>query len=75
MNYLSDTKSSLEPNHVQGHSTAVSQTQEGQYLCPECGKTFSSKEVAEKHLHQIHWEHLRTVHGEYHEDTGETHQK
>lgn len=62
---MSNVESS-EPKHIEGHSTSVSQNQQGQFLCPECGKTFASKDLAEKHLHQEHWQHLRAVHGEYH---------
>ncbi len=55
-----------EPIHVEGHSTEV--TQQGtEYMCPECGKTFPIKDEAERHLHGIHRQHLRTVHGEFHD--------
>ncbi len=54
-----------EPKHTAGHSTAVAQEREGEFMCPECGKTFNDKENAEKHLHETHAEHLRAVHGEF----------
>ena len=53
-----------EPKHTQGHSTVVAQGKSGEFMCPECGKTFSGKDEAEKHLHSEHFEHLRSVHGE-----------
>jgi len=54
------------PKHTPGHSTAVTQQKQGEFMCPECGKTFDSKDTAEGHLHSEHMEHLRTVHGEHH---------
>jgi hypothetical protein len=65
-----------EPLHVQGHRTSVIQRKEGDYMCPECSKTFDNKDRAEEHLHSEHFEHLRTVHGEFHsKDTNQQHQK
>lgn len=58
--------STSEPKHTQGHSTNITDTKENEYMCPECGKTFDTKEVAEQHLHSRHTEHLRLMHGEYH---------
>ena len=55
-----------EPKHVQGHSTAVIKVNENLYMCPECGITFTLQEAAELHLHHVHLNHLRRVHGEYH---------
>ncbi|MGE5556057.1 MAG: hypothetical protein ACM3UY_07345 [Methanocella sp.] len=63
---MSTSNVSQEPNHTQGHSTAINQLQSGEFLCPECGKTFDIKDAAEKHLHTVHLKHLRTMHSEYH---------
>jgi hypothetical protein len=62
-----------EPIHSEGHSTEV--TQMGtEYMCPECGKKFSVKDEAVRHLHGVHIKHLRQVHGEYHDkDVGGMH--
>ncbi len=63
------------PKHTHGHSTAVTQASHGEFMCPECGKTFDSKNTAEGHLHSEHIEHLRSVHGEIHgKDTDTTHE-
>jgi predicted RNA-binding Zn-ribbon protein involved in translation (DUF1610 family) len=56
-----------EPSHTEGHSTEIAQTGT-QYMCPECGRKFTIKDEATKHLHGVHMKHLRTVHGEYHEE-------
>lgn len=64
-----------EPKHKQGHSIVVSKQKNGDFMCPECGKTFEEKEPAETHLHSEHLEHLRTVHHETHgRDTDKKHQ-
>lgn len=55
-----------EPTHTSGHSTTVARQENGEFMCPECGKIFNAKDTAEKHLHSVHAEHLRTVHGEFH---------
>ncbi len=55
-----------EPTHTPGHSTAVMRSNDGQFMCPECGKTFVVAEAAERHLHGVHLEHLRKVHKEVH---------
>jgi predicted RNA-binding Zn-ribbon protein involved in translation (DUF1610 family) len=55
-----------EPKHAQGHSLNVSKTSTGEFACPECGKPFRDKEIAETHLHKEHIEHLKTYHSEYH---------
>jgi len=65
-----------EPSHVQGHRTSVIQRKEGDYMCPECSKTFDNKDRAEEHLHSEHFEHLRLVHEEFHsQDKNRQHQK
>ncbi|MGD6851618.1 MAG: hypothetical protein ACQCN6_06110 [Candidatus Bathyarchaeia archaeon] len=55
-----------EPKHTPGHSTTVVIVSDGTFMCPECGKTFTTKDAAEEHLHGVHLEHLRNVHGEFH---------
>jgi len=55
-----------EPTHVQGHRTSIIQRKEGDYMCPECSKTFNNRDRAEEHLHSEHFEHLRLVHEEFH---------
>ena len=55
-----------EPRHKEGHSTEILKTPWSSFLCPECGIHFESKEETEHHLHTVHLEHLRTVHGESH---------
>lgn len=59
----------------QGHRYNANKKKMGQYLCPECNKTFSSKERAEEHLHAEHSKHLISAHSEYHgEDRNQKHQ-
>ena len=55
-----------EPRHTPGHSTTIAKVGEGEFICPECGKTFDIKEAAEKHLHLVHMKHLKTEHKEFH---------
>ncbi len=50
----------------QGHRSNVNKADLGEYLCPECNKTFSSKDRAEEHLHAEHSKHLAAAHPEYH---------
>ena len=58
----------------QGHRTNVNKAELGEFMCPECNKTFSSKDRAEEHLHAEHSKHLTAVHTEFHEkDTGHKH--
>jgi Zn finger protein HypA/HybF involved in hydrogenase expression len=57
-----------EPKHLAGHSTAVIKSKDGEFMCPECGKTFEIKDAAEVHLHSVHLEHLRMVHKEFHSE-------
>jgi len=60
----------------QGHRSNPDKTEVGQYLCPECNKTFSSKGRAEEHLHAEHSKHLTMAHGEYHsKDQNQKHQE
>ncbi|MCW3998991.1 MAG: hypothetical protein NWE93_01980 [Candidatus Bathyarchaeota archaeon] len=56
-----------EPKHTTGHSTAVAKMGEGEFMCPECGKTFTVQDAAEKHLHLVHMKHLRSEHNEFHD--------
>jgi uncharacterized Zn finger protein (UPF0148 family) len=53
-----------EPKHTPGHSTEAMKTNNGQFMCPECGKTFATKETADRHLQEMHEEHLRRFHME-----------
>jgi len=53
-----------EPKHTPGHSTDAMKTNNGQFMCPECGKTFAKKEAADSHLHETHAEHLQRFHME-----------
>jgi hypothetical protein len=55
-----------EPKHTPGHDTSVIMVNENSYMCPECGKIFSIKDAAERHLHGVHLEHLRKMHNEFH---------
>jgi hypothetical protein len=59
-----------EPRHTDGHSTAIMEVKEKQFMCPECGKTFENLVEADKHLYSSHWEHLRMVHEEFHKEYG-----
>lgn len=72
---MSNTEASREPKHTPGHGTNVARTKENEFMCPECGKTFDNTGMAERHLHSEHWEHLRTVHGEFHSKDTEMEQK
>jgi uncharacterized C2H2 Zn-finger protein len=54
-----------EPKHTPGHSIDIQQSG-GQFLCPECGKSFESKKEANAHLNSVHLKHLHSVHPEYH---------
>ncbi len=55
-----------EPKHVEGHSTEITQTQNREFMCPECGRTFEVKDAAEQHLHSMHLKHLKAEHSEFH---------
>lgn len=58
----------------QGHRYNANKAELGEYLCPECNKTFSTKERAEEHLHAEHSKHLMEEHTEYHgKDTDQRH--
>jgi predicted RNA-binding Zn-ribbon protein involved in translation (DUF1610 family) len=61
-----------EPKHTAGHSTEITQNQDREFMCPECGRTFEIKDAAEKHLHTVHLKHLRSVHGEVHGEDVDT---
>jgi|WetSurMetagenome_2_1015567.scaffolds.fasta_scaffold1593393_1 hypothetical protein len=64
-----------ESKHTPGHSIEITQAKTGEFMCPECGKTFETKDTTEKHLHAEHIKHLRAAHSEYHgKDTGHKHQ-
>jgi len=60
-----------EPKHTEGHSIEIIVGKVGEFMCPECGKTFKVKDEAEKHLHTVHLKHLRTEHKEFHGDDSE----
>jgi hypothetical protein len=62
----SESVMSRELTHVQGHRTSVTRVK-GDFMCPECSKTFDNTERAEEHLHSEHFEHLRIMHGELHD--------
>ncbi len=55
-----------EPKHTAGHSTEVMKLGDGEFMCPECSKTFDIQDAAEKHLHLVHIKHLKEEHGEFH---------
>ncbi len=59
-----------EPKHTSGHSTAVVRQESGEFMCPECGRIFNVKDAVDKHLHSVHAEHLRTMHGEFQKESG-----
>jgi len=44
------------------------ETKAGQYMCPECGQIFDTKKEVDSHLNMMHEPHLRTVHGNLHQD-------
>jgi hypothetical protein len=59
-----------------GHRDNASIAKSGDFICPECNKTFSTKERAEQHLHAEHSQHLVIEHTENHsKDFDQRHHK
>jgi len=44
------------------------ETKAGQYMCSECGQIFDTKKEVDSHLNMMHEPHLRSVHGNLHQD-------